>query len=205
MLTGSERSEVLEAVMSEDAFAGLFRRARDIKPVLGSCGWIWNLADGNDCPGMSVALCLMPGPATPHYHVGETEMYYVVRGRGRVTFGHETQLVVPGSCVVIPPQVVHFTVPHELLVMIVTNSPAFSAERMIELSRDHADYIVVMARFQTEMYEELVRRGMVDRGEHPLSLEDQAEDLAHMLTLAPSGPPSWPATDVLERWLPELA
>ncbi|MEV6447568.1 cupin domain-containing protein [Amycolatopsis sp. NPDC051716] len=43
---------------------------------------------------------------------GETEIFYFLEGRGRMTVGDDTTTVTPGSTVLIPPDVKHVLVNH---------------------------------------------------------------------------------------------
>lgn len=42
-----------------------------------------------------------------HYHPRTEEIYYIVRGAGRMRVGHETADVQPGDAIAIPPGAIH--------------------------------------------------------------------------------------------------
>src|SRR5581483_5152828 len=63
----------------------------------------------------------------PHYHPnGETEVYVILSGLGKVIVGGEEQKVETGSVVVTPPNTTHFTIPESNLVLAVLNLPSFN-------------------------------------------------------------------------------
>ena len=64
-----------------------------------------------------------PDPQQPH---GEDEIYYVVRGRAKLTVGDETRAVAPGSVAFVPAGAVHrFVDIEEDLVLLVVFAPAY--------------------------------------------------------------------------------
>lgn len=59
-------------------------------------------------PDLSGGLYVLEAGATdPQSPHGEDELYYVVSGRGRITVGHATRDVVPGSMVFVAATVPH--------------------------------------------------------------------------------------------------
>lgn len=44
---------------------------------------------------------------TPHYHPRAEEIYYILRGTGRMQIGQEQRNVGPGDAIAIPPGAVH--------------------------------------------------------------------------------------------------
>jgi mannose-6-phosphate isomerase-like protein (cupin superfamily) len=68
------------------------------------------LASRNSCiRNQSLAEArLHPGAATePHYHPKTEEIYYILRGRGRMHMPGEARDVAPGDAVAIPPGTPH--------------------------------------------------------------------------------------------------
>lgn len=92
--------------------------------------------------------------AYPHYHKhGETEIYFVIQGSGLTVVGGEEKPLEKGTVVVTPPNITHFTIPEENLVMIVINTPKFNAENIVE--QTESDPAV---KFDQEQYEQLVQK-----------------------------------------------
>src|SRR5699024_164633 len=59
-------------------------------------------------PDLSAGLYVLEAGATdPQQPHGEDELYYVVRGRARITVGEETRDVGPGSLVFVAAEVPH--------------------------------------------------------------------------------------------------
>lgn len=72
--------------------------------------------------------------AYPHYHKnGETEIYFVISGSGLIVVGGEEIKIQKGSVIVTPPNTTHFTIPKKDLVIIVINTPSFSAENIVNV------------------------------------------------------------------------
>ncbi|MEI6432292.1 MAG: cupin domain-containing protein [bacterium] len=57
----------------------------------------------------SLAEAIVPSGETTdaHYHPITEEIYYILRGEGRIQLGNEVRPVVPGDAIAIPPGVVH--------------------------------------------------------------------------------------------------
>ncbi len=68
------------------------------------------LASRNSCVrNQTLAEARLPAgaAATPHHHVRTEEIYYVLEGLGRMTIDGDTQDVVSGDAIAIPPGAVH--------------------------------------------------------------------------------------------------
>ncbi len=68
------------------------------------------LAHRNSCiRNQTLAEARLPAGAstTPHHHVKTEEIYYILAGEGLMRIGDETQPVVPGDAIAIPPGAVH--------------------------------------------------------------------------------------------------
>ncbi|MGD9723840.1 MAG: cupin domain-containing protein [Pirellulales bacterium] len=68
------------------------------------------LAARNSCiRKQSLAEARLPagGRTTPHYHPQTEEIYYILRGEGRMRIGDETAAVGPGDAIAIPPGATH--------------------------------------------------------------------------------------------------
>jgi len=77
----------------------------------------------------SLAEARLPvgGSTTPHYHVRTEEIYYILRGRGRMRIGGETSEVGPGDAIAIPPGLQHeiTNTGDETLVFLCCCAPAY--------------------------------------------------------------------------------
>lgn len=100
-----------------------------VTPNRSGCGDIYEIKNPIERPDESFAIADMRGLsfAEPHYHV-ETEIYFVLQGKGLVVVGGEELRVQTDSVIVIPPNVAHFTIPDDDLVLAVVNTPPFAAE-----------------------------------------------------------------------------
>lgn len=82
-------------------------------------------------PGVSLSRAsLAPGKATTPHRLDFVEIYYVLRGRGRMHLDGETREIVPESCVYVPPDTVQWVEnpgPGDLVFLCLCH-PAWSAE-----------------------------------------------------------------------------
>jgi mannose-6-phosphate isomerase-like protein (cupin superfamily) len=72
-------------------------------------------------PAMSAGLYVLPVGSTDHQSAHhEDEIYYVVRGKARMSVGVESQPVAPGSVVFVEKQVEHrfYDITEELTVLV---------------------------------------------------------------------------------------
>lgn len=72
-------------------------------------------------PALSVGVYVLPaGAADPQQPHNEDEVYYVVRGRGRIRVANEEQVVKTGSVIFVPAKVEHcfFDVSEELEILV---------------------------------------------------------------------------------------
>jgi mannose-6-phosphate isomerase-like protein (cupin superfamily) len=75
-----------------------------------------------------------PGSATePHRHPQTEEIYYILRGTGRMTVGHETRDVAPLDAILIPPDMGHtiWNTGEDDLVFLCCCAPPYSHEDTI--------------------------------------------------------------------------
>lgn len=119
------------------------------------CGPIYEPASPLDRPNESFAISDMRQVkvAEPHYHTGETEIYFVLSGNGLTVVGGEELQVKQGDVIVTPPETAHFTIPEKGLVMIVINTPPFNPQNnsgidatMSKVNYDHEQYKKLAAR-----------------------------------------------------------
>lgn len=74
--------------------------------------------------------------AHPHYHT-ETEIYFILQGKGLVVVGGKENYVEKNSIVVIPGNTAHFTIPIEELVLAVVCTPPYRGEYVLPLDQDN--------------------------------------------------------------------
>lgn len=68
------------------------------------------LAHRNSCirnQSLAEARVMVGASTTPHYHPHTEEIYYILRGHGRMRINEETAEVGPGDAIAIPPGAVH--------------------------------------------------------------------------------------------------
>ena len=118
-------------------------------PIKGGCGDIYELT--NQRPNESFAIADMRNLpfAEPHYHV-ETEIYFVLQGKGLVVVCSEDVQVQTDSVIVIPPNIAHFTVPDEDIVLAVVNTQPFIAEHYIVVKDSRED-----VKFDKQQFDKL--------------------------------------------------
>lgn len=108
-----------------------------IEPKNGGCGLVYELPNPIDRPGESFAIADMSGLdiSEPHYHAnGETEIYIVLQGMGRIAVGTEFHDLAIGLTIITPPNTIHCTKPADDLVLAVINTPPFEMDNYITLS-----------------------------------------------------------------------
>jgi mannose-6-phosphate isomerase-like protein (cupin superfamily) len=96
------------------------------------------LAHRNSCiVKQSLAEARLPVGAstTPHYHPLTEEIYYILKGKGRMRIGDETSSVGPGDAIAIPPGLEHeiTNTGDETLVFLCCCAPAY----------EHADTVLI--------------------------------------------------------------
>jgi mannose-6-phosphate isomerase-like protein (cupin superfamily) len=82
-------------------------------------------------PGVSIGMAVVEKSIRPHYQKVSDEIYFLLRGRGRITVGGETQELREGDVVAIPRGAVHGfenTGPEPCLVLF-ASGPKFEADK----------------------------------------------------------------------------
>ena len=74
--------------------------------------------------------------AHPHYHA-ETEIYFILQGKGLVVVGGEENYVEKNSVVIIPGNTAHFTIPTGELVLAVVCTPPHRGKCELPLDQDN--------------------------------------------------------------------
>ena len=111
---------------------------KDVKSKETGCGLVYDLANPANRLNESFAIADMRTIrfAEPHYHP-ETEVYFVLQGRGLIVVGGKEELMEKDSAIVIPPNIAHFTIPKEDLVLAAVNTPPFRIENYIVLTEEN--------------------------------------------------------------------
>lgn len=91
--------------------------------------------------------------AHPHYHP-ETEIYFILQGKGLVVVGGEENYVEKNSIVIIPGNSAHFTIPIEDLVLAVVCTPPYRGESALPLDQDNPLVKYDQAQFFRHLYAE---------------------------------------------------
>jgi len=114
-----------------------------LKPKETGCGPVYEF--GNPLPERApeeFAIADMRNilVAEPHYHPnGETEIYIILSGLGKVIVGGREIEVQKGSIVVTPPDTTHFTIPRDNLVLAVINTPSFNPANYVPITETNPD------------------------------------------------------------------
>ena len=112
---------------------------KSVEPKDGGCGLVYELPNPIERPDESFAIADMRqlDISEPHKHInGETEIYFVVQGAGRIAVGEQMRDLVKGDVVVTPPDTVHCTLPDDELVLAVVNTPPFNVDNYIALGEE---------------------------------------------------------------------
>lgn len=113
-----------------------------IEPKLGGCGKVYEISNPIDRQNESFAIADMRGLefSEPHKHInGETEIYFILEGSGRIGIGTEIKELKPGIVVVTSPDTAHCTYsPNKDIVLAVVNTPPFNANNVVTLDETEA-------------------------------------------------------------------
>lgn len=94
----------------------------------------------SDARNQSLAEATVPPGAetAEHYHRRTEELYYFVRGQGRMRLGQEDTEIGVGDCVVIPPGIPHklWNTGSEPLVLLCCCAPAYSHEDTVMIDAE---------------------------------------------------------------------
>lgn len=105
-----------------------------IAPKVGGCGLVYEVANPLNRPNESFAIADMRELelSEPHEHRnGETEIYFVIQGVGRIAVGDKITELSPGVLIVTPPDTMHITLPGKGLVLAVVNTPPFELNNYV--------------------------------------------------------------------------
>lgn len=129
-----------------------------IDPKITGCGLVYELSNPIYRPNESFAIADMSNLAfsEPHYHP-ETEIYFILQGRGLVVVGRQEIEVQKGSIVVIPSNIAHFTIPEKDLVMAVVNTPPFDINHYYPLAESNT-----VVKFDRKQLDKFIKKHYED-------------------------------------------
>lgn len=110
---------------------------KGVEPKVGGCGLVYELPNPIDRPDESFAIADMRQLelSDPHKHInGETEIYFVLQGVGKIAVSSEIKELTKGTVIVTPPDTVHITLPGEDLVLAVVNTPPFELDNYVSVA-----------------------------------------------------------------------
>lgn len=96
------------------------------EPRKTDCRLIYELRSHR--PNESFAIVEMNAPTHPHFHRAETEIYFVLEGKGKMVIDGKEMFIEKDNTVIIPPETPHHTIPLSTLVIAVVNTPPFKSE-----------------------------------------------------------------------------
>lgn len=122
-----------------------------VQPKKSGCGLIYELGNPIHRPNEDLAIADMSGiPFThPHYH-RETEVYFILQGRGVVVVGDKEESVQKGSIVLVSSNTAHYTIPKADLIIAVVATPAYNPKNTVPLYEDRK-----MVQFNFEKFKKL--------------------------------------------------
>ena len=103
------------------------------------CGIIHDLKDASIFrnrqheTGCIADMTKVIGATEPHFHLNETEVYFILQGTGSVVVGNQEYPIKTGDVVSIPKLTGHYTVPTKDLVLGVVNIPFFDPADFFDL------------------------------------------------------------------------
>lgn len=141
-MSNPEINEVLSAWMPYiDEIGDWQKLTAGLKPKPTGCGPVYELGQPliERAPEeFAIADMRSLTLAEPHYHPnGETEIYVVLSGLGKVVVGGKEIDVEQGSVVVTPPDTTHYTIPKANLVLAVINTPSFNPANYVTISENN--------------------------------------------------------------------
>lgn len=112
---------------------------KNIQPKATGCGILYDIPNPINRPKESLAVADMRNLrfSWPHYHTnGETEIYIVISGNGKVVVGNKVSKAEKGSVIITPPDTAHCALPEDNLVLAVVNNPTFDPSNSVDVTED---------------------------------------------------------------------
>jgi mannose-6-phosphate isomerase-like protein (cupin superfamily) len=125
-----------------------------IEPKTGGCGLVYEVPNPIDRPNESFAIADMRQLelSDPHKHInGESEIYFVLQGEGKMTVGSELYELTSGTSIVTPPDTLHVTLPSKDLVLAVVNTPPFNLDNCVMVSADDEAAAKAIAKLRGDL------------------------------------------------------
>lgn len=148
-------AEIQEVVAAWNEYLGTVKNwhtlVEGIEPKVGGCGLVYEVPNPIERPGESFAIADMRQLelSEPHKHInGETEIYFVIQGAGKIAVGSEIHELKPGTTIITPPGTIHVTLPTENLVLAVVNTPPFELENYVVASINDAEVKSAIEKLQ---------------------------------------------------------
>jgi mannose-6-phosphate isomerase-like protein (cupin superfamily) len=119
------------------------------EPIEDGCGYIYELKNPLNRQNESFAIADMRelSESDPHKHInGETEIYFVLQGTGKVAVGRDIHELTPRAAVIIPSDTTHGVIADNDLVLAVVNTPPFNKNNYVALN--DTDMAVFMKIFE---------------------------------------------------------
>lgn len=164
-----------------------------VEPKATGCGPVYELPNPvPDRGDESFAIADMRDiiVAEPHFHPnGETEIYMVLSGLGRVVVGGKVNEVQKGDVVITPPDTTHFTVPTENLVLAVINTPSFNPDNYKPIVESEQEVGFDKEQFAAMVEDAYKQRGLVTetgRDEPDTVYEPHRHEKTFLYTIAGS-------------------
>lgn len=129
-----------------------------VEPKVTDCGLVYELPNPIDRSNESFAIADMRNVkiSGPHYHAnGETEIYIILTGTGRTMVGSREVELKPGAVVVTNPDITHYTIVDENLVLALVNTPPFNPANAISITETD-EYV----DFDADVYARLKREAL---------------------------------------------
>lgn len=102
-----------------------------VKTIDDVCGVIRELYNSQN---LSISIATIVGRSVPHLHRKMEEIYYVIKGRGKITIEDECREIKEGDLIPIPKNKFHFTetTQNRSIEVLVATSPKFDANDVIK-------------------------------------------------------------------------
>ncbi len=120
-----------------------------ITPKKTGCGQIYELGQPLERPNEDLAVADMRDVlfTQPHYHP-ETEIYFVLQGRGRAVVGSKEASIQTGSIILVPSNLAHYTIPEADLVIAVVATPPYNPKNSNSLYEENKTVLFDFEQFR---------------------------------------------------------
>ena len=107
------------------------RNRKNIPYVADNCGRIQEMHDSKN---LSISYAIITGKAHSHMHKIMEEVYYIVKGKGKMCIGKKAFIVQPGDIIPIPKNIFHHIekISHIPVEIVVVTHPKYIKSDNIE-------------------------------------------------------------------------